>query len=166
MLNNENAKTTKITTLMTSLSKIYADSLTLDQLVRTSRNLFKLINLCECIKSSKICDSPTHVCSKLFHRNDISHIPSCECCQTRLLLYYLSLCLDKLDEQDQLTEFSQNALTRAKVRDRTFHFRKYKSKLRFRIIRHLNAWKNPHLEQDIIQEWEFDFRKLTLDKLF
>ena len=148
------------------MSDGYIDSLTVEQLVEASKKLFKLVSLCRCIKSNEITEMPSHSCS-IFNRRDTVHIPECECCQTKLFLTYFSLALKLLDEKDQLPEFSRNALTRAKVRDRTFGFTTSKSKLLFKIIRHYNAWRYlGQYEQKGIQEWEFDFEKFSLSKIY
>ena len=74
-------------------------------------------------------------------------------------------CLQRLNDQNQLPEFEQNRLTKAKVRDRTYEFIKSKSKFHFKIVRHMNAWKDLSRYEEIIQAWDFDFEKLALTKL-
>lgn len=155
-------KTTKLIDIISAMSDGYIDSLTTRQLIEASMELFKLVILCSCIKSNKLTDMPSHTCHEFFNRRETVHNPECECCQTRLFLTYFSLALKRLDGQDQLPEFSQNNLTKAKVCDRTFGFTTSQSKLRFKIIRHQNAWKNLRHYRETIQQWEFDFEKLTL----
>ena len=109
--------------------------------------------------------SHIHSCSLLFNRRDSIHIPVCKCCQTKLFLDYLSWCLERLNDQNQLPEFGQNRLTKAKVQDRAYGLTKSKSKFHFKIVRHMNAWRDLSRYEEIIQTWEFDFEKLTLTKI-
>lgn len=164
-------KSTRIAQIISDLQNSHIDSLTAEQLIEISKRLFKLVTFCKCIQVKEVLQpnrhdwSPIHACRLLFNRRDSIHVPVCKCCQTRLFVDYLSWCLQRLNDQNQLPEFEQNRLTKAKVRDRTYGFTKSKSKFHFKIVCHMNAWKDLSRYEEIIQTWDFDFEKLALTKL-
>ena len=164
----KSGKSTRIAQIISDLQGSLIDSLTAEQLVEISKRLFKLISFCKCVQVKQLEKSngwsPIHSCSS-YHRSDSVHVPICKCCQTKLFLDYLSWCLERLNDQNQLAEFGQNRLTKAKVRDRTYGLTKSKSKFHFKIVRHMNAWRDMSRYEEITQTWEFDFEKLTLTKL-
>jgi len=142
-------------------------SLTLERLIEISRKLFELIDLCKCVKmgNNVYHDRVDHKCKKLFRARESEHGPTCICCQTRMLLYYLGKCLDSLAENDRLPEFYNSGLTGPKIRDRTYRHIRQGSKLIFDINRHKNAFRDEEHMEEIVQTWEFDFGKLSLTKV-
>jgi hypothetical protein len=151
------------------LSKIikgigYVDNLKTEELVGISLDLFKTVALCDCgynIVQEKI----DHKYNKYHH--DHEHTPTCKCCQKNMLMYYLGRTMRALADDGKLPEFDKNALTHAKIRDRTYgHIRNKKtSKITFEIIRHLNAWRDETRMQEITQTWEFNFKDLSLKQI-
>ena len=57
------------------------------------------------------------------------------------------------------------ALTKTKVRDRTYGFETNGNKIRFEIIRHLNAFHEDRIIEKEVQTWEFDFTNLTFEEV-
>jgi hypothetical protein len=138
------------------------DSIPIERLEEISKTFFNSGNLCECTQD--IDERIDHVCKK-FYPQDSKHIASCRCCQTQGLREWFARFLERLNAEGRLPQFTEKHLSRARIRDRSFNLEKEDSKLRFKIIRHLNAWsERPGLEMEmIVQTWEFDFDKLALE---
>lgn len=73
--------------------------------------------------------------------------------------------MEKLADDGRLPQFDQAYLSSAKKRDRTYGHVKIGSELIFSIVRHLNAWRNGAEMKMIVQNWAFDFVKLSLTEL-
>jgi hypothetical protein len=73
--------------------------------------------------------------------------------------------MDKLADSDILPQYVDAHLSHARIRDRTYGHVRKDSKLIFRINRHLNAWRAWRNMEEIIQTWQFDFRKLSLSEV-
>ena len=58
--------------------------------------------------------------------------------------------------------FFNRKLSPARIRWRTFDFKRKKSILQFRIWRHYNAWKYPENMSIELQVYEFDFENILL----
>jgi hypothetical protein len=132
----------------------HIDQLSAEQLLDISRNLFDIVSL----------EEEVNECGRFNHR-DYEHSPDCKYCQKKMLLYYLGRCMDKLADNGRLPQFDEARLSRAKVRDRSYHHIRFGSQLIFLIDRHLNAWRNPARMKEIIEIWVFDFADLSLKKL-
>lgn len=136
-----------------------------ENLINISSNLFKLIEFCNCIDSNhpKLTedDHIKHECNK-FNHHDSEHAPKCKCCQTKMLLYYLGRGMEKLADEDKLPIFIDKRLSPARIRDRTYGHERNDAILKFKILRHPNAWKDPNNMKVRVEVWKFDFNKLTL----
>jgi hypothetical protein len=140
-----------------------------DQLVAISLRLFKLVRFCDCVriksverKNRRIDETAHHKCDK-FNHHDYQHMPYCRCCQTRGFGYFLAWCLDRLAQEGRLPEYYRASLSVARIRDRTYGYIKCKSKVRFRIWRHFNAWRDDPIfpMELVLQKWTFDLDNLT-----
>ena len=156
----------KLTNIIKNIENVGA--LSSDELVEISYNLFKLIKFCKCVNSKKPhleieieYDYIKHTCDKFDH-HDHEHTPFCKCCQTKMLTYYLGKCMEKLADEDKLLEFDNRHLSSARIRDRTFGFKRKKSIIQFRIYRHHNAWNDPENMYIVEQIYEFNFENLSL----
>jgi hypothetical protein len=132
------------------------DSYTPDILHNVLTDYFKLVTLCECVKNLSLTDYVAHSCHMIMDRYETVHTPFCKCCQTRVFLDYLGRYLEDRNDTN---------LTKAKIRDRTFGFQVHNNRVRFKIVRHLNAFHEDRELEEIIQIWEFDFRDLTFKEI-
>ena len=71
----------------------------------------------------------------------------------------------KVADNGRLPEFNRAHLSHTRISERIFDHIRIGSGLIFRIIRHLNAWKNETKMQRAIQTWLFDLRDLNLKEL-
>jgi hypothetical protein len=145
----------KIVALIHELKK-GVDSYTADDLLRVSTKYFELVNLCECTKNMSLKELVCHSCNLIVDRYDTSHMPFCECCQTKVFLDDLGRYLEARNHV---------SLTKAKIRDRAFGFQINGDKLRFKIIRHLNAFHEDRITSEIVQMWQFDFSDLSFEEI-
>jgi hypothetical protein len=137
--------------------------LSTEQLIETSRELFETVSFCDCELDNRD-DRIEHRCNKFWH-HDYIHSPICRCCQKVMLLYYLGWCMEKLADNGRLPEFNKAHSSHTRISERTFDHIRIGSGLIFRIIRHLNAWKNETKMQRAIQTWLFHLRDLNLKEL-
>lgn len=70
--------------------------------------------------------------------------------------------MESLARDDRLPEFEEGHLSRARIQSRTCELVKDNWKIRFQIVRHLYAWKDPENMEIQVQGWEFDLKKLRL----
>lgn len=145
------------------------DSLTTNHLIGICCSLYELITFCGCKDEVPFLNGIQHRCKEYSnirkpHHNS-EHVPLCFCCQTRVFLYYLGRCMEKLADDDKLPEFSNAGLSHARIADRTYGHIKNGSILTFNIFRHHNAWRNPTNMEEINHSWEFDFNNLSLKEV-
>jgi hypothetical protein len=143
------------------LSTIPRDKYLDHELILISRRLFDDIEFCDCVLDLQ--HFVGHKC-KLFSTRDI-HNPQCKCCQTYRLTYFLGMLLQRLGMEGRLEAMDKSKLARAKIRDRTFNLKKENVKLYFSIIRHLNAFRDPANQREILETWQFNFSDLSLSKI-
>jgi hypothetical protein len=135
--------------------------LTANKLGSTAYKLFELVIFCYCIRTEhvegKFNEVAQHTCDKFYH-HDHDHLPYCRCCQTRALMYYLGWFLERLKQEGRLPDFNNTGLTQAKIRDRTYGYRRAGLKIYFRIRRHLNAWHQWLPQETVLDKWVFDLK--------
>jgi hypothetical protein len=134
-----------------------------DQLLGILIRMKGLFNFCDCSLDYE--DRVDHKCKVFGVHNDIVHTPLCGCCQRIQFLDMLGVFMDQLSQENRLSSFYDNHLSRARIRNRTFNLKFEGSKLYFQILRHLYAFRRSCPGERITQSYTFDFKTLALEKL-
>ncbi len=147
--------------ILLTIPVVYLDELSIDDLKWISLCLFERVTFCRCLVDS---DGTLYHNCKAAKISDI-HNPFCKCCQTRIFTYFFGRFLEKLCTEERLPLFSETALSRAKIQDRTYSFSKDGNKFCFKIIRHLYAFRDPDNMKLQEESWEFNFSDLSLSRI-
>ena len=154
----DDARASQIAHVIAEIGNV--DNLTANELVSISRRLYELVSFCDCIrtetveteKNGKIGEKADHPCHK-FHHHDHKHLPYCKCCQTCAFIYYFAWCLRRLFEEDKYSEFNNARLSKARIIERGYGYRRSESKIYFRIWRHPYAWTGSRSTETVLREW-------------
>ena len=82
-----------------------------------------------------------------------------------MLLYYLGRLMDKLADENLLPEYIDGHLSVARVRDRSYEHVRNGFELTFKLLRHVNAWRDETRMKLVVQTWIFDFKDLSLKQI-
>jgi len=146
----------EFSSILQSVPNLGLDELSTDELNWITFCLFERVSFCRCLVTS----DGVHNCMSSGVRE--IHNPYCLCCQTRIFSYFLGRFLQRLCMDGRLPLFSERVLSRSKIHERTYCFSKDGMNFCFRIIRHLNAFKDPVNTTLIEQTWKFSFSDLSL----